>query len=242
MRKCSRWWRPRRRRCRRWPRGGAGTRAASRAEAPRFARRRPLPPARRRSPSSSRRTRTCPSEPVPPVTRRAYRRARPCLDVCRSRRPRRPARHHLRPARGLPARWPRGSGSSRGCGRYDRVVRLDHDVELEGVTNLQQQVVLGDRLGAHVPEALSSRVALDDARDRAGAGLGVVGPLNTAAVNPLTVPPDLSQKPLEQAVAAWRARARSSRSRIVRAPGRSGSPRQLRAAVGSTGSGRSPSV
>src|SRR4051794_25061970 len=119
------------------------------------------------SPSSSRRTRTWPSEPVPPVTmtRLPSSKALPQVRVvvgggCELRR-------HFRPARGLEGRGAAEAARVEAAIDHDRVVRLNVDVKLEGIAKLKQQVVLGDRLGAQVPQAVQLRMVLDHVGDRA---------------------------------------------------------------------------
>src|SRR3954447_2533802 len=120
------------------------------------------------SPSSSRRTRTWPSEPVPPVTmtRLPSSKALPQMRVVVGGR--RELGDHLRPARRPPPRRLAKPAGVKAAIDHDRVVRLDVDVRLEGIAKLQQQVVLGDGLGAQVPQAVQLRVALDHVGDRAG--------------------------------------------------------------------------
>src|SRR6266536_3696881 len=101
------------------------------------------------SPSSRRRTSACPSEPVPPVTMTLL----PSSNVPRFVAPGRGAverGHHLGPGGGRPA----GRGAeARGVERpidLDAVVGHDVEIELVGVAEQDQQVVLADRLGAEM--------------------------------------------------------------------------------------------
>src|SRR4051794_10436543 len=112
------------------------------------------------SPSSSRRTRTCPSDPVPPVTttRLPSSKALPHLRIILGGASE--LRDHLRPARGLPPRRAAEAAGVEAAIDHDALVRLDLDVQLEGVAQEQQQVVLADGRGAQVPEPVELVMAL----------------------------------------------------------------------------------
>ena len=127
------------------------------------------PPARRARPRAAAAPATWPSEPVPPVTTtrlpssKALPQSRVLVGASAA------SSATISASSAARSRLPRGGGcESRLRSITTDVVRLDLDLELERVAKLREQVVLGDRLGAQVPQPVQLLMALDDVGDRAG--------------------------------------------------------------------------
>src|SRR5215218_456636 len=102
------------------------------------------------SPSRRRRTNTWPRDPVPPVTMTRLPSSKDLPDARVLRRARGELGHHLRPARRRPARGLAEPGGVEAAVDHDALIPLDLDLELEGVAQELEEIMLRDRLGAHV--------------------------------------------------------------------------------------------
>src|SRR4051795_263223 len=153
------------------------------------------------SPSSSRRTRTWPSEPVPPVTMTRLPSSKALPHVRVLLRGGGELGRHLRPRRWLESGGATEPARVEAAVDRDAVFRLDVEVKLEGVAQEQQETVLGDRRGAHMPQPLEVVMALDDVRDRAGEH-GCRRSAEHGAGESSHRAAGFGQEPLEQAVAS----------------------------------------
>ena len=139
-------------------------------------------------------------------------------------------RHHLRPARRPRSRSPRGSG----CESRLRSITTESSGSIstsssKASRSMHEQVVLGDRLGAHVPQAVQRRDGARHVGDRAGENRC----RRAAEHSPREAShraARLTQEPLEQAMAR-RQLAADHRCPDRQGPGCRGLAEQLRAAV-----------